>query len=173
MLPHFLSLLGDKFHLLIKEHPGVVGFRRPSFYKDILKIDASITVCPSNISASTCLQYSDAVFVWTGSIGFEAALRAKPVISPTNTYYFKSYPLFMRISIETTASDVESFVLQSSVQNKTDYSYDLLSYFLAGHLPGHFQNDGSFNMLDSSHLGKALQVAYDIDAYIQLNGCTN
>src|SRR5690606_8161969 len=62
------------FHFVIKEHPNVLGMRHPALYDKLNTIEG-VTICPTNVNSNTLVAASDAVLVWTGSVGFEAALR--------------------------------------------------------------------------------------------------
>lgn len=71
---------------IVKEHPGVVGMRKWKHYKQI-KNHNNVVMPPPYIRGSELINMADMVFVWTGTIGVEAALRGKPVIHIGEPYY--------------------------------------------------------------------------------------
>lgn len=97
-------MLGEDFYLLIKEYSGVWGFCKPEFYECLEGMDC-ITTCPTNVLSQECIDASDAVLVWAGAVGFEAALRGKPVFTTCDPYYF-SGGRFKRINFDTNAHEL-------------------------------------------------------------------
>jgi len=79
--------------VVAKEHPGVVGMRRWCEYQAIAR-HPNVVMVPPYVRASHLVQLSEMVFVWTGTVGFEAALRGKPVIHIGNPYYVQGRYFF-------------------------------------------------------------------------------
>ena len=91
--------LSKKFTVVIKEHPAALGFRNPNFIKKINSILCDDILCtPSNIPSNVIVAKVNSVFVWTGSAGFEAAYRGKPVFTMGNPYY-ASGRFFKKVNI--------------------------------------------------------------------------
>jgi hypothetical protein len=164
-LVRILAHLRHDFHFLVKEHPGVWGFRKPSFYRDLARLE-SVTICPTNVLSQDCIASSDAVLVWTGSAGFEAGLRGKPVLT-TCVPYYSSGNRFMKIGLEPSAGDVVRFVKRCQTTPMTESDrLELVRHILAGAFPGRFQNDGSFrkerpaDVADAQHVGRCLADLY-------------
>ncbi len=86
VLDNFISAYYKDFTIIVKEHPGVMGYRPKRFYKR-LKDDKKIIVIPTFVKSNNVLDLSDAVLIWTGSVGFEAALRGKAVFTFCRPYY--------------------------------------------------------------------------------------
>lgn len=156
-----LEKLGDDFQILVKEHPGVLGFRKPSFYSDLRKMQ-NVIVCPTEVQAQECINVSDAVLIWTGSLGFESLLRGKPVLALSTPYYTNGTGM-LKIDLETKLSEIikyiddgKQYIITREDQNK------FVEYLLSGLFKGTFKNDGSFDndsiedTADAMHLGKVM-----------------
>lgn len=156
-LLRILTHLRQHVHFLVKEHPGVWGFRKPSFYRELVQLE-SVTICPTNVLSQDCIAASDAVLVWTGSAGFEAGLRGKPVLT-TCVPYYAAGNRFMKIGLEPPAEDVVGFVERCQATPMTEGDrLELVRHLLAGAFPGRFQNDGSFSRDRSADVADAQQV---------------
>jgi Capsule polysaccharide biosynthesis protein len=150
-----LSRLSADFQFVVKEHPGVWGHRHPSLYEKLARVPG-LVFCPTNVAAQHCVESCDAVLVWTGSVGFEAALRGKPVLTVTTPYYL-SGGRFMKITLETAGSEIHDHIANvNSRPIEAPEKIKLIQYLLDGLEPGRIQIDGSFNRLQSSDLSAAL-----------------
>ena len=74
------------FLVLIKEHPGIVGLRDYGIYRALSRFENAVLI-PPQIPGSSVIKHSTCVFVWTGTIGFEAALRGIPVVHVGSPFY--------------------------------------------------------------------------------------
>ena len=83
-----LKSISSDFLIIAKEHPGAVGFRGNQFYNSLSSIK-TLKFAEPHVPAIELVEQADAVIVWTGSVGFEAMLRGKPVISFAEPYYAK------------------------------------------------------------------------------------
>lgn len=161
-LGEVIDRLRQRFHILIKEHPNVWGYRKPSFYK-LFEGKADITIVPTNVASQECIGLSDAVLVWTGSVGFEAALRGKPVLSVCTPYY-ASGSRFMRFDLATPLQDIARFI-EETHNTPIDHNEQslLVKHLLSGLIPGRCQVDGSFSLTsekdvsDASNIGAAVR----------------
>ncbi|GAJ18461.1 unnamed protein product, partial [marine sediment metagenome] len=82
-----VNAFADKgFLILIKEHPGIVGMRDYRLYRAVSQHD-NVIMIPPQIRANSIIPMCKCVFVWTGTVGFEAALRGIPVIHLGFPYY--------------------------------------------------------------------------------------
>jgi len=66
--------------VVVKEHPRSLGFRPFSYYRKLLEIPNVYLIDPF-IQAFQIVQYAKLVAVITGSIGLEAAIIGRPVIT--------------------------------------------------------------------------------------------
>jgi len=153
ILLEFIERHSASFIFLIKEHPNVLGYRNPRLYKRLGECN-NVIICPTSVSSNSIANYYDAVLVWTGSVGFESALRGKPVLTFCNPYYV-SGQRFMMIDESTPSSDIISFISASSVQGTCEEKRDLVEYLLSGVLPGKLMVDGSWNEFNEEHLALA------------------
>lgn len=142
-LRELLTHLSRKFHFLVKEHPGVWGYRKPSIYRTLQQMPG-VTICPTELTSQECLDNSKAVLVWTGSVGFEAALRGKAVLTTCNPYYAAG-ERFKRIGLGTSVVEIEAFINHVESKPISEQEQKLLvEHLLRGLLPGRFQNDGTY-----------------------------
>ena len=153
------SMKGD-FHFLIKEHPNVIGGRKLGLYRALLALD-NITFIPTESNSNDVIEKSDAVLVWTGSVGFEAALRGKPVLTVCEPYYAFGNK-FKKINEHTSNSEISVFIRNNSSELSYDDKYALVSNLLSVLRPGHYINDSSWSKLNSEHLQQALDIAEEI-----------
>ncbi len=166
-LINFINNLSSDFQILVKEHPGVWGFRKPSFYSAIERANSSFIVCPTAVSAQECVAASDAVLVWTGSVGFEAALRGKPVLT-TCTPYYASGSRFKKVTLTTNNSEISDFIRNVSAAPITiEEQITMVRNLLCGIIAGTFKNDGKFDKFnqndidEAKRVGKFLRHVYD------------
>lgn len=74
--------------VLVKEHLHMQGIRSPHFHRAIRDIPGVISVHPEAFS-NDLLERADAVIVGGGSVGIEATIRGKPVLSyAPDVYWF-------------------------------------------------------------------------------------
>lgn len=165
-LANLLGRLSERFTIFVKEHPNVWGHRQPAFYKKLKKI-ADLVVVPSDEPAQRCLEECDATLVWTGSVGFEAALRGKPVLTISPTYY-QSGSRFLRIELDTAADEIAAFIGKTEARPVSEVEqFELVRFLLEGLLPGRIQVDGSFNPANAEDaeaaraVGASLRSVYD------------
>ena len=80
------SSLPVGWKLFVKEHPNAKGYRSQGFYKKLRAIPNVVLIAPE-VSSDQLVQNSEMVFVVFGTIGLEAVLKEKPVISLCKTPY--------------------------------------------------------------------------------------
>lgn len=160
-LLEMVQILRQDFHILIKEHPGVWGYRKPSFYRQFENLE-NVTICPTGERSQECIGLCDAVLVWTGSVGFEAALRGKPVLSVCKPYYVHG-DRFMQIGMATPATEIHAFIDRCTAHSiDLNEQNDLIRYLLSGLVPGRFQSDGSYDPASPDSVAAALNVGLAI-----------
>ncbi|NQD79939.1 hypothetical protein HP436_07045 [Pseudomonas sp. CrR14] len=158
VLNKLIDSLSSVFELVIKEHPSVMGSRPSGFYTK-LRLDSRITVIPTYTPSNFVLRMVDGVVVWTGSVGFEAMLRGKPVFGLATPFYVAG-SRFMKIQ---TLPDVDKMLLHIDKCSKSPVAaeeQDAILYNLISQLyKGYFINDGTWSVLNSSHKSQAEVVA--------------
>ena len=163
----FITSLSSDFQILVKEHPGVWGFRKPSFYSSIIQANSSLIVCPIGTPVQECIAASNAVLVWTGSVGLEAALRGMPVLTICSPYY-ASGSRFKKITLKTTNNEINDFIrsLAGSLITLEDQNA-MVRHLLRGIMTGLFKNDGNYDasnesdIADARHIGRYLRKVHD------------
>lgn len=79
--------LSKDHHVLVKEHAHMLGIRDRGFLRQLREIPNVISVNPMEKS-NFVLEEADVALVGAGSVGPEATLRGKPVISYSDTCYW-------------------------------------------------------------------------------------
>jgi hypothetical protein len=79
--------VGKDCIVVVKEHLHMLGARDPAFYNALAGVENVISVHPSEFS-NDVLDASDVVLLGAGSVGVEAPIRAKPVVSYCTTSYW-------------------------------------------------------------------------------------
>lgn len=157
---NLLDDYADSAIFAIKEHPNVLGNRTRGFYKKLASHKACRLIdadCNSNLLIAIC----DGVLICTGTVGFEAALRGKPVYSDTVPFHLPASEL---LPLE--------FIKGSALKHQPDgmetkfCSNDLLKYLLEGLLPGSFINDGSWSSDNIEHKESNKIIGRGISSYI-------
>jgi len=156
------------FQIVIKEHPSVMGSRPSGFYQRLAR-DKRLTVVPTYTSSNEVLTVADAVLVWTGSVGFEAALRGKSVICLGDPYYLYG-SRFLKINPATDSSVIYEHIQEVKSQPVTPEEQDGLINYLATQLfVGNFKNNGTWSehsekdMDDCRAMAKSLRALLECD----------
>ncbi len=160
----YVQKLSLDFQILIKEHPNVIGIRNSSLYRKLSKIEG-VVICPTYEDSNYIVDLCDAVLVWTGSVGFEAALRSKPVITVCNPYYAIG-DQFLRLYNNTSSEEILSFIKDRSKSISHEEKSALVSHVLAGLLPGKYINDASWDSSNTNDVQDAKQIGTHIRKYI-------
>lgn len=152
-------------HFLIKEHPNVIGYRNPRLYKALSALP-NVTVCPTQVNSNSLFDYYAAVLVWTGTVGFESALRGKPVLSFSHPYYFPSETFFKRVFMETTTNEIEHYISQSKAQLSFSEKTELVSHLLSCVSLGVLKVDGSWSSSNINDVANMRQIAKSLKDYL-------
>jgi len=139
---------------VLKEHPNLIGYRDRGFYKRIEKEENCIFV-NSGVHSNLLVDFTDSTLVCTGTVGFEAALRGKPVFSDSKPYYA---PKDMCLPISNIGKKVN--------QPLTD-SVDLMEHVLKGALRGRFLNDGTWTESNSDHVAWGKEMVNSIKEFLE------
>ena len=166
VLEEFISKHHRSFQIIIKEHPGVFGNRPKGFYKKI-RNDSRIKIVPTFVPSNELIALIDAVLVWTGTVGFEAALRGKIVFCFSKSYYTYGNN-FNQITLNTTTKELLNIINKKSAIEEIDKEEQtrLIKNLCKFLFEGHFINDGSWNPNKSSHREKMDKISNSIRNYI-------
>ena len=155
-----VNSMKEDFHFLIKEHPNVIGVRDVRLYRALSELD-NVTFVPTGTVSNDVIEKADSVLVWTGSVGFEAALRGKPVLTICQPYYTFGNK-FKKISEDTPNTAITEHIRNNSNKLPPKDKYDLISNLLSGLRPGKYVNDSSWSILNPEHLHQALEIGEEI-----------
>lgn len=154
-----------ELHFLIKEHPNVIGYRNPKLY-GMLSSTNNVTLCPTQTPSNDLVDHCNATLVWTGTVGFEVALRNKPVLCLSSTYYFPDERFYKKISKDTSSQDIAEYI-----DNYVDLSdYDkkrLVHHLLSGVDKGQLIVDGSWNGNNEKDIQDMRVLASSLARYIE------
>lgn len=103
--------------LVVKDHPRAAGYRNYSFYDELLNIP-NVVLADATLPAAAIIQKSELITIISGTIGLEAALCGKPVITFGHTEYSALPDHMVRFCAN--PLDLPSFI-QNHLQN---YRYD-------------------------------------------------
>ena len=82
-------ILSPYFRVVVKEHLHMLGARGTAFYREVRNIPGVVSIPPLEFS-NDVLALSAVVLMGAGSIGVEAFIRGKPVVTFSNTSYWFS-----------------------------------------------------------------------------------
>jgi len=162
-----IDKFGESLTFVVKEHPNVIGLRNPRFY-DQLSEKKSVVFAKTTSSSNEIIDRCEAVLVWTGSAGFEAAVRGKPVLTLTEVYYM-SGNRFMVIGDSTEVDDVCNFLDDCSLRPITyAEQFDMVRHLLTGLVRGRIGFMKNFDSVKNQYtsvriIGDTLRKIYDDD----------
>ncbi len=117
-----LSVLGKNFVVVIKEHMHMLGGRDIAFYHAIKSLPNVISVPPS-VNSNDVLAISDAVVLGGGSVGIEAFVRGKPILTfcTTSCWYAASGARALNLSdIASWETAITERILAHEVPSEAD-----------------------------------------------------
>lgn len=155
--------LAKDFCVIIKEHPNVVGLRAKAFYKKLDSIE-NVVIYPSTENSNQLIDDVDAVLVWTGSVGFESALRGKPVLCLCHPYYAFGRS-FKVISNNTANSEIANFIEGFTALSHQE-KFQMVEYLLSGLIPGKYKNDWSWFVSSKNDIADAINTGSHIRLFI-------
>lgn len=139
----------QEINIIIKEHPAMYLRRNINFYKKISDYKNVIIIHPYE-SSNKILSRVDSIAVFTGSVGVEALLRQKRVLTFTSNYYSNLHPNIHKIS-----------ELNEETINKEIISYPnklFLKDLLQGLFISKFYNDKSMFLSDMAKMSETLKI---------------
>ncbi len=134
---------------IFKEHPGVYGYRKPSFFKSLEKYD--VAVLDISQPSSDLFDIVDGVLAWTSTFAVEASLKGVPSILMTKNYYSKENTNFMFYEESMKSKDLIDFLNQ---KKNVDYSNEIIEYILSANINGYLRSNGTFNKNNKQHLNE-------------------
>ena len=153
-------------HFLVKEHPNVIGYRNPKLYRQLNALN-NVTICPTQINSNYLFESYTAVLVWTGTVGFESALRGKPVLCFSHPYYFPNETYFKRIKANTTTQEINNYLIKKTALLTREEKTELVTHLLSGVDRGSLIVDGSWNASSQGDIAKMQELAESLKRYIK------
>lgn len=122
------------YKLYVKDHPSMVGYRNPNFYKEVRKFPNVVILEPS-VDSIPLIKSAKLVMTITGSVGFEAILLKKPVMIFGSVNY--EVLSFIKKCI---TPDLFSNVVKDALENYKHNEEELID-FVSALLEDSFKND--------------------------------
>lgn len=170
VLVKVLEKYSGQFTFVIKEHPNVLGDRHPKLYRELERRDG-VVFAPTWTPSAELLEECEGILVWTGSMGFEAALRGKAVLAMTPAYYMSGHR-FMVLGDEDDPLMVKDFVTAVSARAVTEEeTRGLVEHLLSGLIPGKIVFQRNFESVkdkytDSRVIGEQLRMVINSTAEV-------
>ena len=149
-----------KWRFVVKEHPNLLGFRSRGFYRR-LEAEPNCVVVSPKVPSNNLVSLCRGVLVCTGTAGFEAALRGKPVLSDSVPYYAAPGSLLPIDTLDGDLTDMEPDAMRQRA---------LVAYVLRGTLLGRFLNNGTWSEDDPEHRAWSKTMATSIRIYLEREG---
>lgn len=149
-----------KWRFVVKEHPNLLGYRSPGFYKK-LQAEPNCILAAPRVPSNDLVAMCQSVLVCTGTAGFEAMLRGKPVISESEPYYAPSGELFPLAFLDGKFQEASTDPERQNI---------LIEYVLQCMLPGRFLNSGTWSAKNPEHLAWSSEMANSLRAYLDRIG---
>jgi len=124
--------------VFLKEHPAMLGVRPSKFYDDLIQ-NGHVVLVPTFVNAKTIIKNTDCTMVWTGTAGFEAAVRGKPVIHLGKPYYLKGRWFRYLDNINLFEESIQWARDMSTEKVSEEEQREMVSFVLSGCLPGSFK----------------------------------
>ena len=154
---YILDLIDDSdecIHFLIKEHPFMYRYeKRPSFFYNEIKKRKNVTLIHPLDPSNEILNSVENVVVSVGSVGIEAALRGKRVLSLEESYYSGLHPNIKRIN-RITKENLQEPILP----------YDNSSFvrnLLQGMYPSDYANEKNQNSYSRQQFAKGFELLFN------------
>ncbi|MGH9509125.1 MAG: hypothetical protein ACRD2Q_10460 [Terriglobales bacterium] len=130
--------LAAELPLAVKEHPAFLGFRSAGFYRRLRSIP-NLVVVPAGVRSNQLVETSVAVVVWLGSVGAEAGLRGKAVVTLGQPYYATGLK-FLNVTSRQELDQVPAQVrrLAATPAPTADEKLVVIRHVLSGCVPGSY-----------------------------------
>ena len=157
-----VKALSAKYHILIKEHPEMIGLRNPMFYEELNRCD-NVTFVPVGVSQEKLIDICCASITWNSSVGIESILRGKPVITFANPFYAigKGY---LNIKVKDGMLELIDGFLSSNIEISPDDKKLVIRKILSTSISGH-PNECSFDLNDDNKKRDADNLANSLELY--------
>lgn len=124
--------------ILVKEHPSAMGLRKSEFYAQFSS-NKDMILTPFDISSNQVIEKADIVLTWTGSVGVEAIMRGKPLVTFGEAYYDPGYGI-LQLHNEDQIPNLESILINyfnNLSYDKDELKRDVVIHMLKGLIPGY------------------------------------
>lgn len=123
LIKHIARSLPIHYKLYVKEHPSMVPFRPRTYYKELKKIP-NVKLINPKVSSFSIVSLTKLVLTITGTVGWEAHLMKKPVIT-FGEHFYNTLP-----GITKCENPKELAQIIKSTLNKYTHDEESLVYFI-------------------------------------------
>ena len=149
----FINRSDEDVIFLVKEHPIMMGFRDREFYR-ALKMHKNVYLISGNEDSNEILNRVETVLTCTGSVGIEALLRGKRVLTMTENFYSKLHPNIHHVSC------IDSKSLDIKLCNYDPKAF--LKAFLSGLIPVHLYSQTELSKTDTIELANNIRMYFEL-----------
>jgi hypothetical protein len=124
--------------ILAKEHPSAYGLRKTDFYKQFAQ-NENVILTPFDIPSNNVIYEADLILTWTGSVGVEAIMRGKPLITLGEAYYDPGFGI-LKLDNVSQLDDIEKIIIDHLKLNEIDFEYlkeSVVKFMLKGLITGY------------------------------------
>ena len=134
-----VASLATRATVFVKEHPAMRGRRSLDFYRR-LRMHSHVCVVPAEVPAREVIPMADVVVTWSGSVGIEAMLAGKPVVTLGRPYYEISQGMEVaeRLNLVPPAIAKALKARRFGENGLEEQQTELLTRLLTGAIPGRF-----------------------------------
>lgn len=167
-----LSGADSKHVILMKEHPTMTALRQPNFYRQITS-QPNVILAPVNVPSNTLLDHADVVMTWTGSVGFEAAIRELPLVTFGKAYY-DTNEAFLALENPSDLDNLPEVCRRATLKfqqaGNARKPETLVREMLSGLLPGYVFTVDFTGKRAAKGQSEVQRLAASIDAYFLVRG---
>ena len=155
LIENIAKALPANYKLCVKEHPNMVGRRPKEYYKNLARIPNVYIVSP-DLNSISIIKQSSLVIVVNGTVGLEAALLGKPVIT-FGSCHFNALTTIRHFN--KTINELESYIQEilDTFQTNDKAIVDFLSMIFANSVELNMKRMWrSYAELDKNHMAKEI-----------------
>ena len=163
----------DEQHIvLVKEHPTMTALRHPNFYRQITSLP-NVILAPVDVPSNLLIEHADVVMTWTGSVGFEAAIRELPLVTFGKAYY-DTAGAFLALENVGDLDDLPGICQRASAKfqlaNHARKPTTLVREMLRGLLPGYVYTVDYTGVRAVQGRSELRRLAASVDEYFRVCG---
>jgi hypothetical protein len=169
-LLEWVERLSRNVTVIVKEHPNSLGFRHPRLYRQLAALP-NVVLLDTTVPLVEILPACEGVLVWTGSVGFEAALRGCPVACVGAPYYASGSRFLTEVRPRDAERVLQFFQAHRAAPVSTSEQRDMVRWLLSGLVPGRIDFSRVPRPSDSLGYRRIGEQLRPLLAPVQSSGC--